>query len=102
MDFRRYHNFPYCFTIIHWKRYHSVIQLVMPTVFCICEKCGEHFYSKDELYLSGIKMRFKIARNVQEPKTWDDWVHHLATNCEKCRLKAVPESCEADRLRSKY
>jgi hypothetical protein len=74
----------------------------MPTVFCICEKCGDHFYSKDELYLSGIKMRFKITRNTQEPKTWDDWVHHLATNCEKCRLKTVPESCEADRLRGKY
>jgi hypothetical protein len=59
----------------------------MPTVFCICEKCGEHFYSKDELYLSGIKMRFKIARNNQQPKTWDDWVHHLSTNCENCRLK---------------
>jgi len=54
------------------------------------------------LYLSGIKMRFKIARNNQEPKTWDDWVHHLATNCEKCRLKTIPESCEADRLRGKY
>jgi len=52
--------------------------------------------------LSGIKMRFKIARNNQQPKTWDDWVHHLSTNCENCRLKAVPESCEADRLRGKY
>ena len=71
----------------------------MPTVTCSCEKCGKIFYSKDELYVPVVKNGYKFSRPEKTLKTWEDWILHIATHCEECRLKEVPESCEADYLK---
>ena len=39
---------------------------------------------------------------VKELKTWDDYVMHLSTNCEDCRVKEVPESCLQDYKKHKW
>ena len=74
----------------------------MPTVTCYCEKCGQSFYSKDELYLPGLKNRTVFAMNRKQLKTWDDWVAHLSTHCQECREKEIPESCLEDYKKLKY
>lgn len=67
----------------------------MPTVLCVCQECGNTFYMKDELYVSGIKNPYKISKK-DKPVTWIDWLEHMAKNCEDCRLKEIPESCLKD------
>ena len=55
----------------------------MPTVACYCEKCGQSFFLKDELYLPGLKNRYKFSRaEKKELKTWHDYVSHISVNCE--------------------
>ena len=71
----------------------------MPTVTCHCEDCGNIYYSKDELYLPSMKNGYKFSRKEKTLKTWEDWIIHVSTHCENCRLKEVPESCELDRLK---
>jgi hypothetical protein len=71
----------------------------MPTVTCSCENCGKIFYSKDELYVPFVKNGYKFSRPEKTLKTWEDWILHIATHCEECRIKAVPESCETDYLK---
>lgn len=68
----------------------------MPAVACVCEKCGISFYAKDEMYIPKVKDYFRVAKKVEEPKTWEDWLMHLASNCENCRMKTPPESCYKD------
>ena len=75
----------------------------MPTVSCYCEECGNSFYLKDELYMPGLKHRFQFSRpKKEELKTWDDYVKHLSTHCENCRVKEVPESCLEDYKKHKW
>ena len=75
----------------------------MPTVSCFCEVCGKSFYLKDELYLPGLKHRYQFSRPKKEQlKTWDDYVLHLSTNCEECRIKEIPESCMEDYKKHKW
>jgi hypothetical protein len=74
----------------------------MPTVTCYCQNCGDSFYSKDELYLPGLKNRTVFAMNRKQLKTWDDWVAHLSTHCQECREKEIPESCLEDYKKLKY
>ena len=73
----------------------------MPTVTCFCQKCGDRFYSKDELYAPPTRSLFKISKQKDVPFTWDDWLSHLSTHCENCRLKNPPTSCLNDLSRKK-
>ena len=41
----------------------------MPTVACYCEKCGQSFFLKDELYLPGLKNRFQLEKTKIEVTT---------------------------------
>ncbi len=68
----------------------------MPTVTCICKECGQHFFMKDQLYTPARSNKFRLSSYPVEPKTWEDWVNHIANNCENCRLKEIPESCQKD------
>jgi hypothetical protein len=75
----------------------------MPTVACYCEQCGQSFFLKDELYLPGLKNRYKFSRaEKKELKTWDDYVSHISVNCEDCRVKEVPKSCLEDYKKHKW
>ena len=75
----------------------------MPTVSCYCEECGKNFYSKDELFLPGLKYRYQFSRPEKKVlKTWDDYILHISTHCEECRVKDVPESCLEDYKRHKW
>lgn len=68
----------------------------MPTVLCFCEKCGDRFYCKDELYSPPTRNMFKISNIKNVPRTWDEWLTHLSSHCEKCRLNDPPTSCLTD------
>lgn len=74
----------------------------MPTVTCYCENCGKSYYSKEELYLPGLKYRTSFAAKRKQLKTWDDWVAHMSSYCEECREKNIPESCIEDYKRLKF
>jgi hypothetical protein len=73
----------------------------MPTVACYCENCGNSFYSKEELFMPGLKHRFQFSKK-KELKTWEDYIIHISTNCEECRIKEIPESCLEDYKRQKW
>ena len=68
----------------------------MATVLCVCEECGSTFFLKNELYAPAFKNPYKIPRKDKKPITWDDWLVHLSSNCENCRLKEIPSSCVKD------
>jgi len=74
----------------------------MPVVLCLCQKCGKHFYSKD-LYSPMAKNLFKTIKEDKVPSTWEEWILHLSTHCDECRLPAVPTKCVEDyeKLKSK-
>ncbi len=74
----------------------------MPTIACYCEKCGQSFYSKEELYLPGLKYRTSLSMRRKDLKSWDDWVIHISTHCYDCREKQIPESCMEDYKRLKF
>ena len=38
----------------------------MPTIACICEKCGTSFYTKDEMYQPMSKNPFRISKKQKE------------------------------------
>lgn len=67
----------------------------MPTVLCICHKCGKQFYAKD-LYSPASSSLYKTFKSDKEPTTWDEWLLHSASFCEDCRMKEIPESCISD------
>lgn len=67
----------------------------MPTVLCLCNECGDHYYSKD-LYGPVAKNLFKSIKKDKVPSTWDEWVIHISTHCEKCRLQNIPTKCLED------
>lgn len=69
----------------------------MPTVSCICGQCGKIFYSKDELYLPArVKSRMRFSNSSKELRTWEDWLLHMSSNCEDCRIKEIPVKCLED------
>lgn len=69
----------------------------MPTVTCICEKCGLSYYTKDEMYHPLTQNQFRMAKRQKEiPSTWEDWILHVSTHCETCRLPYTPSSCLKD------
>ena len=68
----------------------------MATVLCICDQCYTSFYCKDELYAPLSKNNFRLAKGKKVPTTWQDWLEHISTNCEECRLKNIPTSCLMD------
>lgn len=74
----------------------------MPTVLCICQKCGDRYYSKD-LYSPASSSIYKTIKLDKTPTSWDEWLMHVANFCEKCRIKEIPESClnDYDRLKKK-
>ena len=39
----------------------------MPVVSCYCEKCGDSFFLKDELYIPLKASRFKITKDLEIP-----------------------------------
>lgn len=68
----------------------------MPTVTCMCQKCGKHYYMKDELYTPAKSNKFRLSNVPEKPKTWEEWILHISSNCDECRLKDIPESCQKD------
>ncbi len=72
----------------------------MPTILCICQKCGDRFYVKD-LYSPASSNQYKTIKLDKTPVTWDEWLMHVGNFCEKCRIKEVPESCLKDYHRLK-
>lgn len=69
----------------------------MPTVTCICNECGKHFYTRDT-YVPVGRNNIRNLRNkeILTPKTWEEWVLHCITFCEDCRLKSIPTKCLED------
>jgi hypothetical protein len=68
----------------------------MAVVGCVCEKCGNSFFCRDEMYHPPVKNIFRTVRKSEVPRTWEEWILHLSTNCENCRLPYIPSSCEKD------
>lgn len=68
----------------------------MPTVLCVCEQCNSTFYCKDELYAPLTKNIYRKPRGKKIPQNWQDWLEHISTHCEICRLQCVPTSCIRD------
>lgn len=68
----------------------------MPTITAYCEECGDSFFLGDEMYYPMGKRSFRIAKPKRELKTWEDWLIHIASHCEKCRLQDIPEKCQQD------
>jgi hypothetical protein len=73
----------------------------LPVVSCYCEKCGESFYLKDELYIPLKASRFKITKDLDNPKTWQDWLLHISAFCVNCRKPEIPEKCWDNYLKLK-
>ena len=48
------------------------------------------------MYYPTGKRSFRVAKPKRELKTWEDWLIHISSHCEKCRLQTVPEKCEQD------
>lgn len=67
----------------------------MSTILCICEKCGDRYFTKDT-YGPVAKNIFRTIKTDKVPKTWDEWIIHISTNCEKCRLQSIPTKCLED------
>jgi hypothetical protein len=44
-------------------------------------------------------MRF--SNSSKELRTWEDWLLHMSSNCEDCRLKEVPVKCLEDYNKTK-
>ena len=65
----------------------------MPTVLCVCRECGDHFYSKDLTLPLNTRTRVRFVERENELKTWEDWVLHISTHCENCRIKEIPVKC---------
>lgn len=68
----------------------------MPTVTCICQGCGKHYYMKDQLYTPAGRNKFRISKLPEKPKTWEEWICHISCHCENCRLTEIPETCQKD------
>jgi hypothetical protein len=68
----------------------------MPTIAAYCEECGDSFYLRDEMYYPSGKKTFRVSKPKKELRTWEDWLMHISSHCEKCRLQTVPEKCEQD------
>lgn len=68
----------------------------MATVLCICKSCNSTYYCKDELYIFAHKNNMRLIRNKQTPITWQDWLEHISSHCDDCRLKIIPSSCLQD------
>ena len=74
----------------------------MPAVSCVCNNCGKIFYAKDEMIIpAGAKTRMRFANSSKEMRTWEDWLLHLSSNCEDCRLKEIPSKCMDDYKKAK-
>lgn len=65
----------------------------MPTVLCVCRECGDHFYAKDLTLPLNTRTRIRFVERENELKTWEDWILHVSTHCENCRLKEIPVKC---------
>jgi hypothetical protein len=71
---------------------------------CQCDKCGCTFsLFKEETKLLPnmlISTHGKLkAKKIL--KTWTDWVEHLATHCQNCRIRIIPPDCLKDYDRKK-
>jgi hypothetical protein len=64
----------------------------------ICYSCGDRYFLKSDEVLVPSNMN-RASKNNTDPKTWADWISHISTHCEKCRLDKVPESCLNDLAR---
>lgn len=67
----------------------------MPTVSCICNECGKHFFVKDS-YIPVSKNSMRIEKNSKSPKTWEEWIFHTMSFCEECQIKEIPKNCLED------
>jgi hypothetical protein len=66
----------------------------MPAVLCICQECGDHYYGKDELYIPiNTRTSMRFTERKTELKTWQDWLIHISSHCENCRIKEIPVKC---------
>lgn len=69
----------------------------MPAVCCVCEGCGTVFYLNTELYIPAhASKRLRFANSSKEMRTWEDWLLHMSSNCDNCRLKEIPVKCFED------
>jgi hypothetical protein len=49
------------------------------------------------MYHPMAKNPFRMAKRQKEiPNTWEDWILHVSSNCEECRLPYTPSSCLKD------
>lgn len=55
--------------------------------------------SNDEILMPKAMSVTAKAKNIEEPKTWIDWLGHIQNYCPDCRLKKAPESCINDLAR---
>jgi hypothetical protein len=63
-------------------------------ISCYCSECYEqYFMSNDEILIPKSMSIMAKAKNIEDPKTWIDWLEHIQNYCPECRLKKAPESC---------
>lgn len=68
----------------------------MPTISCLCDDCGKSFYMKDEAFVPLSGSGFVKTKSVTNLRTWKDWIMHIQTHCEDCRITVPPSQCVAD------
>ena len=69
-------------------------------ISCYCSECYEQYFIRnDEMFMPKAMSVTAKAKNIEEPKTWIDWLGHIQNYCPDCRLKKAPESCINDLAR---
>jgi hypothetical protein len=72
----------------------------MPTSVSYCEECGKSYFLRDEMYIPFKNYRFRF-KDISKPVTWEDWLVHVSSHCDECRLKEIPDSCWINYLKLK-
>ncbi len=73
----------------------------MPVISAYCQECGDNFYLRDEMYVPFKATRFRLNKEVKDPETWEDWILHISTHCQNCRISVIPEKCWDNYLKLK-
>jgi len=68
----------------------------MPTISCLCEDCGKSLYMKDEAFVPLSGSGFVKPKPSTKLLTWKDWIMHIQSHCEDCRITVPPSQCVAD------
>ena len=53
------------------------------------------------MYVPYKATRFRLNKEVKEPETWEDWILHISTHCQNCRISVIPEKCWDNYLKLK-